>query len=102
MKTVAVTQRVVVDPPHGTRRDCLDQVWLKFLLKCGLVPIPIPNSVEAALKISEQVMASSLPAEMICRPMEATLRNGTKPKPRFWISPRSGICPFWASAAECK
>lgn len=55
MKTVAVTQRVVVDPPHGTRRDCLDQVWPKFLLKCGLVPIPIPNSVEAALKISEHV-----------------------------------------------
>jgi gamma-glutamyl-gamma-aminobutyrate hydrolase PuuD len=55
MKTVAVTQRVVVDPPHGTRRDCLDQVWVKFLLECGLIPIPIPNSVEAALKICETV-----------------------------------------------
>jgi gamma-glutamyl-gamma-aminobutyrate hydrolase PuuD len=55
MKAVAVTQRVVVDPPHGTRRDCLDQVWVKFLLACGLVPIPVPNSVEAALKICENV-----------------------------------------------
>ncbi len=55
MKTVAVTQRVVVDPPHGTRRDCLDQVWVKFLLGCGLVPIPIPNSVDAALPICEKV-----------------------------------------------
>jgi len=55
MKTVAVTQRVVVDPPHGTRRDCLDQVWVKFLLECGLIPIPIPNCVEAALPICEGV-----------------------------------------------
>ena len=55
MKTVAVTQRVAVDPPHGTRRDCLDQVWVKFLLECGLVPIPIPNSMEAALTICEKV-----------------------------------------------
>ena len=55
MKTVAVTQRVVVDPPHGTRRDCLDQVWVKFLLGCGLIPIPIPNSVDAALKICVKV-----------------------------------------------
>jgi putative glutamine amidotransferase len=55
MKTVAVTQRVVVDPPHATRRDCLDQVWVKFLLRCGLLPIPIPNSVDAALTICENV-----------------------------------------------
>jgi len=55
MKTVAVTQRVAVDPPHGTRRDCLDQVWVKFLLHCGLLPIPVPNSVDAALTICEKV-----------------------------------------------
>ena len=55
MKPVAVTQRVVVDPPHGTRRDCLDQVWVKFLLGCGLLPIPVPNSVDAALSICDQV-----------------------------------------------
>jgi N5-(cytidine 5'-diphosphoramidyl)-L-glutamine hydrolase len=55
MKTVAVSQRVVVDPPYGTRRDCLDQVWIKFLLGCGVIPIPIPNSVDAALMICETV-----------------------------------------------
>jgi gamma-glutamyl-gamma-aminobutyrate hydrolase PuuD len=55
MKTVAVTQRVVIDPPHSTRRDCLDQVWSKFLLACGLAPVPVPNSVEAALAICGQV-----------------------------------------------
>jgi gamma-glutamyl-gamma-aminobutyrate hydrolase PuuD len=55
LKTVAVTQRVAVDPPHGTRRDCLDQVWVKFLLTCGLTPIPIPNCRDAALAICENV-----------------------------------------------
>lgn len=55
MRTVAVTQRVTVDPPHGTRRDCLDQVWVKFLLRCELLPIPIPNSVDAALTICKNV-----------------------------------------------
>jgi putative glutamine amidotransferase len=55
MKTVAVTQRVAVDPAHGARRDCLDQVWIKFLLECGLLPIPIPNSVDVALAICANV-----------------------------------------------
>jgi N5-(cytidine 5'-diphosphoramidyl)-L-glutamine hydrolase len=55
MKSVAVSQRVVVDSPHGTRRDCLDQMWPRFLLGCGLVPIPIPNSVDAALEICATV-----------------------------------------------
>ena len=55
MKSVAVTQRVVVDPPHGMRRDCLDQVWTRFLLECGLVPIPVPNSAGAAAAICETV-----------------------------------------------
>ena len=55
MRTIAVTQRVTVDPPHATRRDCLDQVWIKFLLRCGFLPIPIPNSVDAALELCETV-----------------------------------------------
>jgi putative glutamine amidotransferase len=55
MKAVAVSQRVVVDAPHGTRRDCLDQVWARFLLGCGLLPIPVPNSVGAALEICANV-----------------------------------------------
>jgi len=55
MKTVAVTQRVVVDPAHGERRDCLDQAWPRFLLQCGLIPIPVPNSVDAASAIGETV-----------------------------------------------
>jgi N5-(cytidine 5'-diphosphoramidyl)-L-glutamine hydrolase len=30
-------------------------VWSKFLLECGLVPVPVPNSVDAALQICDQM-----------------------------------------------
>ena len=33
MKTVAISQRVVVEPSHGERRDCLDQAWTRFLAR---------------------------------------------------------------------
>ena len=49
MTPVAVTQRVIVDPAHGERRDCLDQAWTAFLRTCGLAPIPVPNLPDAAL-----------------------------------------------------
>lgn len=55
MKTVAVTQRVVVDPRHGERRDCLDQRWADFLMACRLVPILVPNDVNAARALLETV-----------------------------------------------
>lgn len=48
MRLVAVTQRVVVAPPHGERRDCLDQRWICFLAACGFVAVPIPNDARAA------------------------------------------------------
>ena len=48
MRLVAVTQRVVVAPPHGERRDCLDQRWIGFLAACGLTAVPVPNDETAA------------------------------------------------------
>lgn len=48
MTIIAITQRVVVDPRHGERRDCLDQRWTAFLRACGLVPLPVPNDPAAA------------------------------------------------------
>ena len=51
MKTVAVSQRVVVEPSHGERRDCLDQAWTRFLLSCDLCPAPVPNDAAAALAV---------------------------------------------------
>lgn len=49
MKIVAVTQRVVLVPEHGERRDCLDQAWPRFIFACGLLPLPLPNVAEVAL-----------------------------------------------------
>jgi putative glutamine amidotransferase len=48
MKAVAITQRVVVEPSHHERRDCLDQAWTRFLLACDLYPVPVPNNPAAA------------------------------------------------------
>jgi putative glutamine amidotransferase len=49
MKIVAVTQRVMVVPEYGERRDCLDQAWPRFIAACGLLPLPLPNVVDVAL-----------------------------------------------------
>ncbi|MGA2902306.1 MAG: gamma-glutamyl-gamma-aminobutyrate hydrolase family protein [Candidatus Korobacteraceae bacterium] len=54
MKAVAITQRVSVDPDYGERRDCLDQAWTKFLAACGLLPVLLPNVVEAAVALCER------------------------------------------------
>lgn len=51
MKAVAITQRVSIVPAHGERRDCLDQAWTKFLWACGLLPVLLPNVVDAALRL---------------------------------------------------
>ena len=45
---VAVTQRVVVVPQYGERRDALDQRWTSFLAACGYLILPVPNDGDAA------------------------------------------------------
>lgn len=55
MKFVGVTQRVVLDPDHGERRDALDQRWTGFLAACGLRPLPLPNQAAAALSVLENL-----------------------------------------------
>jgi gamma-glutamyl-gamma-aminobutyrate hydrolase PuuD len=55
MKAVAITQRVIVDPGVKERRDCLDQGWIRFILECGLMPVPVPNSVIAAQALCEKM-----------------------------------------------
>jgi putative glutamine amidotransferase len=55
MTCIAVTQKVVVDPEHGIRSDALDQRWWRFLGACGLAGIPVPNDVDAALRVVRTV-----------------------------------------------
>jgi N5-(cytidine 5'-diphosphoramidyl)-L-glutamine hydrolase len=60
MKAVAITQRVSVVPGYGERRDCLDQGWTKFLAACGLLPVLLPNVIEAALALCERAGIAGL------------------------------------------
>lgn len=55
MKLIAVTQRVDKIESYKEIRDSLDERWTEFLLKCNLIPIIIPNNLEAASKILETV-----------------------------------------------
>jgi gamma-glutamyl-gamma-aminobutyrate hydrolase PuuD len=43
MKKVLVSQRVDHYPDRNESRDALDQQLIRFLLACGLLPIPVPN-----------------------------------------------------------
>jgi N5-(cytidine 5'-diphosphoramidyl)-L-glutamine hydrolase len=60
MKTVAVTQRVSIIPEYGERRDCLDQAWTKFLAACGILPVLLPNVMDAALALCERAGVAGL------------------------------------------
>jgi len=60
MKAVAVTQRVSVVTEYGEHRDCLDQAWSKFLLACGVLPVLLPNVLEAAHALCEQTGIAGL------------------------------------------
>lgn len=45
MKKIFVSQRVDIYPDRGERRDALDQKLVLFLLECGLLPVPVPNTL---------------------------------------------------------
>jgi putative glutamine amidotransferase len=55
LKAVAITQRVIVVPGYGERRDCLDQAWSRFLAACELIPIAVPNIPATAISLCESV-----------------------------------------------
>ena len=45
MSLIAVSQRVEVDSQFGERRDCLDRLWTKFMMACGLTLSPLSQEV---------------------------------------------------------
>lgn len=55
MKIVGITQRVVVDPEHGERRDALDQRWPCFISACDLACVALPNDAEIAIQLADQL-----------------------------------------------
>jgi N5-(cytidine 5'-diphosphoramidyl)-L-glutamine hydrolase len=60
MKTIAITQRVATDPRYKERHDCLDQAWIRFVLGCGLMPVPVPNTTEAARALCQKVTVDGI------------------------------------------
>lgn len=47
MKRIAITQRVEIVPSYGERRDALDQRWTDFLAQADMLPLVVPNNIEA-------------------------------------------------------
>lgn len=47
---VAVTQRVMISPETGERRDALDQRWVPFLESCGMEVVPVPNRLDSVAR----------------------------------------------------
>ncbi|RMG48933.1 MAG: adenylyl-sulfate kinase [Acidobacteria bacterium] len=47
MKLVGLTQRIDADA-RGERRDALERRWHRFLARCGLAGVPLPNDAAAA------------------------------------------------------
>jgi N5-(cytidine 5'-diphosphoramidyl)-L-glutamine hydrolase len=47
---VAVTQRVMISPETGERRDALDQRWVPFLEACGMEAVPVPNRLDSVAR----------------------------------------------------
>jgi N5-(cytidine 5'-diphosphoramidyl)-L-glutamine hydrolase len=47
---VAVTQRVMISPESGERRDALDQRWVPFLEGCGMEAVPVPNRLDSVAR----------------------------------------------------
>jgi putative glutamine amidotransferase len=60
LKIVGITQRVIVDPKHGERRDALDQRWPQFLAAVGVVGVPLPNRPDLAVRIVTELKLAGL------------------------------------------
>jgi N5-(cytidine 5'-diphosphoramidyl)-L-glutamine hydrolase len=59
-RRVLVTQRVLVGSATGEARDALAQDWADWLTRHGLVPIPVPNSIEDPEAFAAAVGAEAL------------------------------------------
>ncbi len=60
MRLIAVTQRVDRFPSYGEQRDALDESWTRFLIACECVPVPVPNHLEAAKMLLENIQIDGI------------------------------------------
>lgn len=59
-KIVFYTQRVEIVEAYGERRDCADQRIAEFILGCGYLPVPIPNSIEIVKELIENICPNGI------------------------------------------
>lgn len=55
MKIIAISQRVIIDPLHGERRDALDQRWAGYLNALGYIGVPLPNNLQVATQLVREI-----------------------------------------------
>jgi gamma-glutamyl-gamma-aminobutyrate hydrolase PuuD len=60
MTVIAITQRVECDERTDERRDALDQRWASFLARSGLLPLALPNRLDAALAVFDACRPSGI------------------------------------------
>lgn len=60
MRLILITQRVEVVEGYNERRDCLDQNWIDFILKCGFLPILCPNNFIITKMLLKKVKISGI------------------------------------------
>jgi gamma-glutamyl-gamma-aminobutyrate hydrolase PuuD len=58
LKILALTQRVELVQAYREKRDCLDQRWTDFVLRCGFIPVPLPNNLSAVRQLAGEVNIS--------------------------------------------
>lgn len=100
MKLVGITQRVVVDPRHGERRDALDQRWPLFLAACGLAAVPLPNRSEFAIRLAGELDLSGIVFtggdDLVAYGGDAPERDATEAALLAWARARKhpllGVC----------
>lgn len=54
MTLLGLTQRVVVEPSQGERRDALDQRWQQFLAAAEMAAVALPNDPVLATRLADQ------------------------------------------------
>lgn len=59
-KIVLYTQRVEIVESYGERRDCADQNIPRFIEACGYLPVPIPNVLDIAKEMAEQMQPAGI------------------------------------------
>lgn len=57
---LAVTQRIMVSPPHGERRDALARDWHPFLKALGRPWLALPNEAETAVDLAARLDVGGL------------------------------------------